>query len=903
MADSVKPQNASSLLEEELSVLIEDYSIPHIAELSPDSLLMQSQYAKVIFHDIADTYPTDADICCRYSLTDGVTPSHGDRIALFRVGWSSVQEYIQFEWAPGPPVSDKSELQVLFKASSLPKDVNEFYQLCYVTSDNVVCGASVPFQFRHPHENELCAIEEPGGLVVVRSRTALTDEKLRQTISANEQLQRDKDSLEGEVLILKEKCNKIALELQSAVEKLITLETEKRALEKRLEENLHMERHVERLQKDLLALDTEKNQSVAKLKKVEQHIQVLTATVDTLSADKEHMAQLLRSETQNKSGVVAEVSQYKGQVDSLSHMLEALTQSKEMVAQELRVQQATNNQLREDIQNLEIKSREQQNKISELEKEKKNLQELLEQTLSAEKASVEKIKHVNDLEKEKERLLSELIQSASKKEKEIKTLTEIYESRLEDVASKAMTIEKDLIASQTAQEERRKDILETAQVNKCLKQQLQEAQNIIAENERSLAAMESDLKKAIDAHKKSLEHNERLTERLMELESESAPLRLQLQESNIQQERHSHFKELFTDIEHKIANLKIVHEEAIANKNVQMERLDAIKERISELDVEEGKLCCELQDVAAIRDTQEDELAQKKEELAAAQESSRRSYLMVDGFFSGTSDIDALKESVNELTQFVDSSKMRLTEIDQRIREIEEEKSVLMQQQTQASERKAEYENNEEDAYKELVELQEHEIHFVREHGGDLETLQNQLTQALNHSSEILASGLSLEEKLALAKKEKTELQKKLTTSGGTSQDQQCSSLNSTEVNTCLEQEQQLKLRLEMAAAEYRKLYTEKQKVERRLAKFYSKLSEKKSKSSSDQSEAGSSTREPATAELISLSQTTGISSDTAGASQVKSTSIVCSICPICYATFPPGAYDLFTQHFDAHLS
>lgn len=68
--------------------------------------------------------------------------------------------------------------------------------------------------------------------------------------------------------------------------------------------------------------------------------------------------------------------------------------------------------------------------------------------------------------------------------------------------------------------------------------------------------------------------------------------------------------------------------------------------------------------------------------------------------------------------------------------------------------------------------MQEHEIHFVREHGGDLETLQNQLTQALNHSSEILASGLSLEEKLALAKKEKTELQKKLTTSGGTSQDQ-----------------------------------------------------------------------------------------------------------------------------------
>jgi uncharacterized protein YoxC len=56
------------------------------------------------------------------------------------------------------------------------------------------------------------------------------------------------------------------------------------ALEKKLEENSHMERHMERLQQDLLAIDKEKNQSLAKLNKAEQHIQVLTATMDTLSA-------------------------------------------------------------------------------------------------------------------------------------------------------------------------------------------------------------------------------------------------------------------------------------------------------------------------------------------------------------------------------------------------------------------------------------------------------------------------------------------------------------------------------------------------------------------------------------------------------------------------------------------
>lgn len=56
------------------------------------------------------------------------------------------------------------------------------------------------------------------------------------------------------------------------------------ALEKRLEENLHMERHMEHLQQDLLVIDQEKNQILAKLNKAEQHIEVLTATVDTLSA-------------------------------------------------------------------------------------------------------------------------------------------------------------------------------------------------------------------------------------------------------------------------------------------------------------------------------------------------------------------------------------------------------------------------------------------------------------------------------------------------------------------------------------------------------------------------------------------------------------------------------------------
>jgi hypothetical protein len=72
------------------------------------------------------------------------------------------------------------------------------------------------------------------------------------------------------------------------------------------------------------------------------------------------------------------------------------------------------------------------------------------------------------------------------------------------------------------------------------------------------------------------------------------------------------------------------------------------------------------------------------------------------------------------------------------------------------------YKKREEELYKELSELQECEYEIVQEQGGQLATLQDQLDCAVNQNSEVLASGLTLDEKLALALKEKVELQQKL---------------------------------------------------------------------------------------------------------------------------------------------
>ncbi|XP_046603306.1 tax1-binding protein 1 homolog B-like [Neodiprion virginianus] len=161
--------------------ILSTYSLPACFELNQSSkeqqsCLTRSQYALVVFHGVADTYPTDSDILCRYTLTEEVEATPGDRIVLFAVGWSTIKDYIVFEWAPVPENGER-DLTVVFKAIDLPKDVNEFYQVCYVSNEGAVCGASIPFQVRTPNNEELtCDLEED--MVVVRSSTAVAQDKL-----------------------------------------------------------------------------------------------------------------------------------------------------------------------------------------------------------------------------------------------------------------------------------------------------------------------------------------------------------------------------------------------------------------------------------------------------------------------------------------------------------------------------------------------------------------------------------------------------------------------------------------------------------------------------------------------------------------------------------------------------
>ncbi|CAH1995805.1 unnamed protein product [Acanthoscelides obtectus] len=98
----------------------------------------------VEFLDVLDQYPYSEDLTFTFAFND-YTPQEGDRVAIYKVGWSFVKDYIVFEWVSAETKSAK--YSVVFNKHILPKNNVEIYQICYITAENEIQGASSSFQF------------------------------------------------------------------------------------------------------------------------------------------------------------------------------------------------------------------------------------------------------------------------------------------------------------------------------------------------------------------------------------------------------------------------------------------------------------------------------------------------------------------------------------------------------------------------------------------------------------------------------------------------------------------------------------------------------------------------------------------------------------------------------------
>uniref|UniRef100_A0A8C4RVV8 SKICH domain-containing protein n=1 Tax=Erpetoichthys calabaricus TaxID=27687 RepID=A0A8C4RVV8_ERPCA len=61
-----------------------------------------SNFAHVIFQNVAKSYLPHAALECHYTLTQHIKPHQKDWVGIFKVGWSTARDYYTFLWSPVP---------------------------------------------------------------------------------------------------------------------------------------------------------------------------------------------------------------------------------------------------------------------------------------------------------------------------------------------------------------------------------------------------------------------------------------------------------------------------------------------------------------------------------------------------------------------------------------------------------------------------------------------------------------------------------------------------------------------------------------------------------------------------------------------------------------------------------
>ncbi|XP_036037560.1 tax1-binding protein 1 [Onychomys torridus] len=181
--------------------------------------LQTSNFAHVIFQNVAKSYLPNAHLECHYTLTPYIHPHPKDWVGIFKVGWSTARDYYTFLWSPMPEhyVEGSTVNCVLaFQGYYLPNDDGEFYQFCYVTHKGEIRGASTPFQFRaaSPVE-ELLTMEDEGSsdMLVVTTKAGLLELKIEKIMKEKEELVKLIAVLEKETAQLREQVGRMEREL------------------------------------------------------------------------------------------------------------------------------------------------------------------------------------------------------------------------------------------------------------------------------------------------------------------------------------------------------------------------------------------------------------------------------------------------------------------------------------------------------------------------------------------------------------------------------------------------------------------------------------------------------------------------------------------------------------------
>ncbi|XP_030300150.1 tax1-binding protein 1 isoform X3 [Calypte anna] len=312
---------------------------------SSASALQTSNFAHVIFQNVAKSYLPNTHLECHYTLTQFIHPHQKDWVGIFKVGWSTARDYYTFLWSPMPEnyVEGSTVNCVLtFQGYYLPNDDGEFYQFCYVTHKGEIRGASTPFQFRtsSPVE-ELLTMEDEGNsdMLVVTTKAGLLEFKIEKIIKEKEELLKVTSVLEKETTQLRDQVERLEKELSHEKQRYDQLQTEQKSniqasealkteiddLKKRSEESaskvLQLEEDIMTVTQKAIAKETELDSLKDKLKKV--------------MLEKEQLECVLKKEKDEKELYKEDASVLKEQLRKAEDQIQASKQEAVLMSKEL----------------------------------------------------------------------------------------------------------------------------------------------------------------------------------------------------------------------------------------------------------------------------------------------------------------------------------------------------------------------------------------------------------------------------------------------------------------------------------------------------------------------------------------------------------------------------------------
>ncbi|CAK6434724.1 unnamed protein product [Pipistrellus nathusii] len=460
-----------------------------------------SNFAHVIFQNVAKSYLPNAHLECHYTLTPYIHPHPKDWVGIFKVGWSTARDYYTFLWSPMPEnyVEGSTVNCVLaFQGYYLPNDDGEFYQFCYVTHKGEIRGASTPFQFRasSPVE-ELLTMEDEGNsdMLVVTTKAGLLELKMEKTMKEKEELLKLLAVLEKETTQLREQIERMERELNHEKERCDQLQAEKKELIE-VSENLKMENE---------ELKRRYNYATSKAVKLEEDILLVT----NKSIEKETELDSLKDKLRKA----------QCERDQLEYQLKTEKDEKELYKVHLKNREIENTKLVSEVQTLKNLDGNKENMITHFKEEIGRLQFCL-----AEKDSLQRAYLLTTSSKEDTFLVKEQLRKAEEQIQATRQEVVFLSKELSDAVNVRDKTMADLHTARLENEKVKKQLADAVAELKlnAMKKDQEKTDTLEHELRREVEDLKLRLQMAADHYKEKFKECQRLQKQINKLSDQSA---------------------------------------------------------------------------------------------------------------------------------------------------------------------------------------------------------------------------------------------------------------------------------------------------------------------------------------------------------------------------------------------